>query len=438
MKFLAACAFAIALVAMPAVAQEAQVPSDGSVLPFPPAPMAGKAEPRLQDSTMIWPEEPRHLPKGAPNILIVLLDDVGFGISETFGGEVHTPTLQRLAEEGISYNAFHTTSICSPTRAALLTGRNHTRVGSGTIAERAVAFDGYTGVIPKNAATIAEVLKNYGYHTAAFGKWHNTPAIETTAIGPKDRWPNGYGFEYFYGFLGGETSQWEPRLTENYDAVEPPHDDPNYHLTTDLTDKALKWLDDYRAFDPDKPFFMYWAPGGVHGPHHIFPEWADKYKGKFDSGWDAYRERVYKRQLDMGVIPPGTEAHARATRRWRRGTAFPRPARLPGAADGTLCRLRRAHRHRGRTADRRPGGARPPRQHADHLHLRRQRLERRGPAGLDQRAPRPEQHRQHGRAADRGARQDRRARRARLAADRQHVPRRLGVGRLDTRSRAPS
>ena len=170
-----------------------------------------------------------------------------------------------------------------------------------------MAWDGYTGVIPKNAATIAEVLKDYGYHTAAFGKWHNTPAIETTSIGPKDRWPNGYGFEYFYGFLGGETSQWEPRLTENYDAVEPPHDDPNYHLTTDMVDKALNWLDDYRAFDPAKPFFMYWAPGGVHGPHHVFPEWADKYKGKFDTGWDAYRERVYQRQLDMGVIPPGTE-----------------------------------------------------------------------------------------------------------------------------------
>jgi arylsulfatase A-like enzyme len=289
----------------PALGQPA--PSDGSVLPFPPVPMAGTAAARLQDSTMEWPAEPQRLPSDAPNILIVLLDDVGFGVSETFGGEVHTPTLSRLAGDGISYNSFHTTAICSPTRASLLTGRDHTRVGNGTIAERAVAFDGYTGVMPKTAATVAEVLKNYGYHTAAFGKWHNTPATETTAIGPKDRWPNGYGFEHFYGFLGGETSQWEPRLTENYDAVEPPHDDPKYHLTSDMVDKALKWLDDYRAYDPDKPFFMYWAPGGVHGPHHIFPEWADKYKDKFDSGWDAYRERVYKRQLEMGVIPPGTE-----------------------------------------------------------------------------------------------------------------------------------
>ncbi len=289
----------------------AATPGDGSVLPFPPTPMsASVAKPRLQDSTMQWPTEPRRLQVDAPNILIVLLDDVGFGVADTFGGEVHTPTLSKLADQGLRYNAFHTTAICSPTRAALLTGRNHTRVGSGTIAERAVAFDGYTGVIPKTAATAAEVLKHYGYHTAAFGKWHNTPATETTAIGPKERWPNGYGFEYFYGFLAGETSQWEPRLVENYDAVEPPHD-PKYHLTEDLVEKALAWLDARQSFAPDKPFLMYWAPGAVHGPHHIFQEWADKYEGKFDDGWDAYRERVYRRQLAMGIIPPGTQLTAR-------------------------------------------------------------------------------------------------------------------------------
>ncbi len=292
---------ATALAPLPANAAD-----DGSVLPFPAPVMKGKTAPRLQDSTMTWPDDPQRLPKDAPNILIVLLDDVGFGISQTFGGEVHTPTFDRLAREGISFTGFNTTSICSPTRAALLTGRNHTRVSSGTIAERAVAWDGYTGIIPKEGATIAEILKNYGYHTAAFGKWHNTPAIETTSIGPKDHWPNAYGFEYFYGFLGGETSQYEPRLTENYDAVEPPKD-PKYHLTGDLVDKALTWLDDYRAFDPNKPFFMYWAPGGVHGPHHVFPEWSAKYKGKFDTGWDAYRERTYKRQLDLGVLPEGTK-----------------------------------------------------------------------------------------------------------------------------------
>lgn len=281
--------------------------TDGSVLPFPPTPLSESvAKPRLQDSRMKWPEQPTRLPADAPNVLVVLIDDVGFGVSETFGGEVHTPTLSKLAREGLMYNAFHTTSICSPTRAALLTGRNHTRVGSGTIAERAIAFDGYTGIIPKTAATFAEVLKQYGYHTSAFGKWHNTPATETTSMGPKDRWPNGYGFEYFYGFLAGETSQWEPRLVENYDTVEPP-EDPRYHLTEDLAEKALSWIDQRQAFAPDKPFLMYWAPGAVHGPHHIFPEWADKYKGKFDDGWDAYRERVHQRQIDLGIIPPATQ-----------------------------------------------------------------------------------------------------------------------------------
>lgn len=294
------------LFALLTAAAHAETPNDGSVLPFPPAAMAGIAKPRLQDSTMKWPAEPQRLPKDAPNILIVLLDDVGFGVSATMGGEVQTPTFDRLAKAGLLYNTFHTTSICSPTRAALLTGRNHTRIGSGTIAERAVAFDGYTGVIPKTAATIPEVLKEYGYHTAAFGKWHNTPAIETTSIGPKDRWPTGYGFEHFYGFLGGETSQWEPRLTENYNHIEPPHDE-KYHLTEDMAAQALKWLDDHQAFSPDKPFFMYWAPGGVHGPHHVAAEWADKYRGKFNDGWDAYRERVHRRQLELGVIPPGTK-----------------------------------------------------------------------------------------------------------------------------------
>lgn len=259
---------------------------------------------------MKWPQPVKRLPDDAPNILVVLLDDTGFGVSETFGGEIHTPTFSKLAKDGLTYNAFHTTSICSPTRASLLTGRNHTRVGSGTIAERAVAFDGYTGVIPKEAATFAEVLRHYGYTTSAFGKWHNTPATETTAIGPKDRWPTGYGFDHFYGFLAGETSQWEPRLVRNLDHIEPPHDE-TYHLTEDMVDQALSWLDDHQAYAPDKPFLMYWAPGAVHGPHHIFPEWTAKYKGKFDDGWDAYRSRVYQRQLKMGIIPPGTQLTAR-------------------------------------------------------------------------------------------------------------------------------
>ncbi len=288
--------------------------ASGEILPFPLAPSASVMGETILDSKHQRRQEISHLPADAPNILIVLIDDVGFGISETFGGEIHTPTLSRLKDEGIAYNEFHTTSICSPTRASLLTGRNHNRVGSGTIAERGVDWDGYTGVMPKTSATLPEVLKQYGYHTSAFGKWHNTPANQTTNMGPKDNWPNGYGFEYFYGFLAGETSQYEPRLYENYNPIEPPHQFANgkpYHLTEDMVDKALGWLGDHKSYSADKPFFMYWAPGAVHGPHHIFKEWADKYKGKFDSGWDAYREHVYKRQLELGIIPKGTKLTAR-------------------------------------------------------------------------------------------------------------------------------
>ncbi|WP_295384027.1 sulfatase-like hydrolase/transferase [uncultured Thiodictyon sp.] len=288
-------------------------PNDGSVLPFPPIPSASIAAPTLAESKMVRRAEPNHLPADAPNILIILLDDVGFGLADTYGGPIHTPTLSRIANAGISYNAFHTTAICSPTRAALLTGRNHQRVGSGTIAERAVDWDGYTGEIPRTSATLAKVLGDYGYATAAFGKWHNTPATQTTAMGPFTLWPTGpgIGFDYFYGFLAGETSQWEPRLVENFNTIEPPHDE-RYHLSEDLADQAIKWLRKHRAFSPDKPFFMYWAPGAGHGPHHIFKEWADKYKGQFDNGWDALRERTFARQQALGWIPADTQLTPRA------------------------------------------------------------------------------------------------------------------------------
>jgi arylsulfatase len=289
-----------------AAASPASTPTDGSVLPFPPVPSASIARPRLQDSVHKRRAQPQHLKADAPNVLIVLLDDVGFGQASTFGGEINTPTLSKLANEGLSYNTFHTTSICSPTRAALLTGRNHQRVGNGTIAERAVDWDGYTGVIPKTSATMAEVLHHYGYKTAAFGKWHNTPADQTTAMGPFDRWPTGHGFDYFYGFLAGETSQWEPRLVENTTAIEPPHD-KNYHLSEDMAQRSIDWLRKHRAFSPDKPFFLYWAPGAAHGPHQVGKEWSEKYKGKFDTGWDAYRERVFARQKQLGWIPANTK-----------------------------------------------------------------------------------------------------------------------------------
>jgi len=282
---------------------------DGSLLPFPPTPSASLAAPRLQDSKHQWRVEPQRLPADAPNILIVLIDDCGFGTPDTFGGFAHTQTLSKLAGQGITYNRFHTTSICSPTRASLLTGRNHQRVGSGTIAERAVDWDGYSGVMPKTSASIAEILRHYGYKTSAFGKWHNTPADQTTAMGPFDYWPTGYGFDYFYGFLAGETSQWEPRLVENTTPIEPPH---GSHLTELMVDRSIDWLKKHRAYSPDKPFFMYWAPGGVHGPHHVAQEWADKYRGKFDAGWDKLREEIFERQKKLGWIPPETQLTPRA------------------------------------------------------------------------------------------------------------------------------
>jgi arylsulfatase A-like enzyme len=322
-------AFTGAAALSPAHADD-KAPAVGAVLPFPPVPSASVVRPTLQESKHVWRAEPNHLPADAPNILIILLDDVGFGLADTFGGEIHTPNLSRLANQGVSYNTFHTTSICSPTRAALLTGRNHQRVGSGTIAERALDFDGYTGVMPKSSATVAEVLHEYGYKTSAFGKWHNTPATETTAMGPFDRWPTGYGFDYFYGFLAGETSQYEPRLFENRNPVEPPHD-PKYHLTQDMTDKALTWISRHQSFSPDKPFLIYWAPGAAHGPHHIFKEWADKYKGKFDDGWDAYRERVFDRQKKLGWIPQDTKLTPARTP-WPRGRAFQRRSARSSAA----------------------------------------------------------------------------------------------------------
>lgn len=284
-------------------------------LPFPPTPSASEAGPTLQESRHQKRTEQSHLPADAPNILVIMLDDAGFAQADTVGGAIHTPTLSRVADSGVRYNAFHTVAISSATRAALLTGRNHHRVGSGMITELASDWDGYTGEIPKSSATMAEVLKQYGYSTAAFGKWHNTSPLHTTAAGPFDTWPTGYGFEHFYGFLAGETSQYEPRLYHNTTPIEPPRD-PNYHLSEDLATQAVNWLQDQQNYAPDKPFFLYWTPGAVHGPHQVNAEWADKYKGKFDGGWDAYREQAFARQKALGFIPQNAEL-------------TPRPAELP-------------------------------------------------------------------------------------------------------------
>jgi len=289
-------AVALTLPTSPLFAQE--------ILPFPPNPSGSVANRTMQESIYNPTPAPRRLPEGAPNIVIVLIDDAGPAMPSTFGGEIATPTLDRIHRDGVSFNRFHTTAMCSPTRASLLTGRNHHRVGNGQITELANDWDGYSGTIPKSSATVAEVLRHYGYATAAFGKWHNTPASETTAAGPFDYWPTGYGFEYFYGFLAGEASQYEPHLVRNTTVVSPTHRPGKpYHLSEDLADDAIEWLQRHRAFRPDKPFFMYWASGAVHGPHHVPKDWADRYKGKFDDGWDKYRERTFARAKALGWIP---------------------------------------------------------------------------------------------------------------------------------------
>jgi arylsulfatase A-like enzyme len=289
--------------------------SPQEVLPFPPTPSASIAGRTIQESVYEQRVQPRRLPEDAPNILVVLIDDAGPGLPSTFGGEVRTDTLTRIHNEGIGYNRFHTTAMCSPTRASLLTGRNHHRIGNGQIAELANDWDGYAGEIPKSSALGAEVLKDYGYATAAFGKWHNTPATETTAAGPFHNWPTGNGFEYFYGFLAGEASQYEPNLVRNTTSVLPPKTpEQGYHLSEDLADDAINWLHRHKAFEPDKPFYMYWASGCLHGPHHVMKEWADKYAGKFDDGWDAYRERVFHRAKEAGWIPPEAQLTPRDPR----------------------------------------------------------------------------------------------------------------------------
>ncbi|MCF7962053.1 MAG: sulfatase-like hydrolase/transferase [Pirellula sp.] len=282
------------------------------ILPFLPAPSGSTPGLTIQDSTYKKRVEPKRLAEGAPNILVILMDDVGPGTPSTYGGEINTPTLDRVSKMGISFNRFHSTAMCSPTRAALLTGRNHTRVGNGQIAAIANDFDGFSGTIPKSSATVAEVLKNYGYNTGAWGKWHNTPEEQITSKGPFDYWPTGYGFEYFYGFLAGEASQYEPTLTRNTNAVTD-HLPKGYHLTDDIASDAIKWLREQKAYAPDKPFLMYWAPGASHGPHQVMKEWADKYKGKFDDGWDKYRERVFTRAKTKGWIPQNAQLTPRPT-----------------------------------------------------------------------------------------------------------------------------
>jgi arylsulfatase A-like enzyme len=250
-------------------------------------------------------------PKGAPNILLILIDDSGFGQFSTFGGGIPSPTMDRLAAEGLRYNRFHTTALCSPTRAALITGRNHHSAAFAGITEAATGYDGYTCILPKSCGTVGEVLRQNGYMTAWIGKNHNTPTWETSAAGPFDHWANGLGFDYFYGFNAGDMNHWNPILFENRNLV-PASTDPNYHLTTDIADKAISWVRQAKSIAPDKPYFLYVATGATHAPHHAPKEWIDKFKGKFDGGWDKYREETLERQQKLGVVPKDTKLTVRS------------------------------------------------------------------------------------------------------------------------------
>ncbi len=314
----AGCAF-VAVIALfsSAHAQEASKPAAAaqpgtpSVLPRPDFHFPGNVGRTILDSDPPQFPQPPQAPEGAPNVVLILLDDTGFGQYGTFGGGIPSPTIQKLADEGLRYNRFHTTALCSPTRAALLTGRNHHSAASGVITEAATGYDGYTGVIPRSAGTVAEVLRQNGYMTAWIGKNHNTPPWETSAAGPFDRWANGLGFDYFYGFNGGDMNHWNPILFENRNLV-PASRHPDYHLTVDLADHAVAWVRQVKSISPDKPFFLYVAPGANHSPHHAPKEWIDRFKGQFDMGWDAYREQTLERQKKLGVVPPGTKLTARS------------------------------------------------------------------------------------------------------------------------------
>jgi arylsulfatase len=279
------------------------------VLPIPDPQHVGLTTYDAKDPNTSYPPiKELRPPKGAPNVLIVLIDDVGFAASSAFGGPCNTPVAERLAGEGLKLNRFHTTALCSPTRQALLTGRNHHSVGMGAITEMATSAPGNSSIRPKDKAPIAETLKLNGYSTAQYGKCHEVPVREVSPVGPFHQWPTGSGFEYFYGFVGGEANQYYPGLFEGTTPVEPPRTpDEGYTLTADLADHAVTWVRQQKALIPDKPFFMYFAPGATHAPHHVPQEWSDKYRGKFDEGWDVLREKIFSRQKKLGVIPADAE-----------------------------------------------------------------------------------------------------------------------------------
>ncbi len=278
---------------------------DGKQLPPPPQKFGGKIERSAKDSKPYWPARVVP-PKGAPNVLLIMTDDAGFGVPSTFGGVIPTPALDRIAKDGLRYTNFHSTALSSPTRAALITGRNHHSVGFGVISEQATGYPGYDSIITEDKATVGRILRDNGYHTSWFGKNHNTPSFVASEAGPFDQWPIGMGFEYFYGFMGGDTNQWEPaNLARNTTYIYPFQDNPNYNLTTAMADEAIAYMNRMKALTPDQPFFVYYVPGGTHAPHHPTPEWIKKISDMhlFDQGWNKLRETIFANQKKLGVIP---------------------------------------------------------------------------------------------------------------------------------------
>ena len=302
----AICATLLAAL-VPAVAIAQQVDDwDRSVLPIPPKPFKGHMGLRESESTLDFPPEVS-APRGAPNILLIMPDDVGFGASSAFGGPVPTPAIERVANAGLRYNQFHTTALCSPTRAALISGRNHHSNATGVIMEVGTGFPGYNSLMPKSNGTVAQVLKGNGYNTAWYGKNHNVPDWHSSQAGPFDLWPTGLGFEQFFGFIGGDTSQFTPAIFDGTRPIEPDKGEDEYHLDVDMADRAITYIREQNALAPDKPFFIYYAPGTSHAPHHAPKEWIEKFKGQFDQGWDKVREETFKRQKKMGIIPRNTK-----------------------------------------------------------------------------------------------------------------------------------
>ena len=285
---------------------------DRTRLPIRRASFQGVANRTLEGSQPDWDLIGHPTPPaGAPNVLLVLIDDAGFGNPSTFGGPIQTPNYSRIAEQGLKYNRFHVTALCSPTRAALLTGRNNHAVGFGSIGEFAGGFPGYSATLPRDCAPLPRILRDNGYSTAAFGKWHLTPDGQQGTAGPFDRWPNGWGFDYFYGFLAGDSGQWDPCLIENQKVIGTPEgfydDDDPYYFPDAMADRTIEWIHGVRAQDSDKPFFAYFSTGCSHAPHHVATSWADKYKGQFDQGWDKLREETFERQKKLGVVPADAE-----------------------------------------------------------------------------------------------------------------------------------